>query len=261
MKKKVNFSSQREATFESMMDEIRNKEVFTKAQIRNMIAEYQETGNAALKQKVVESHLMYLAQVVQREIQEGEDIMELMSEGTEALDKAVEHYNMKSRLPFVSYCTTWILKAISQYRNQPPMGITRIPEMEDVLDNEASYMSEIQVWEKRRKRVYVESLSQPVYNDYEDDDEYTQEDIISLDNQKEQEERERQAEIKWIVNNSLKMLKKKEAEVLRCSFGLNGKKYTDLEIATLLGYQSPKTVKRVREDALSKLRSRLECFM
>lgn len=213
---------------------IKNIQALTKEQVNNLIAHYQQTGDIAARNLVVESHLKYVRDISSQFLNDDIDQLDLIQEGNLGLIMAIEHYDVNNSVPFISFATAWIRKYMSDFLRQFKRPITRPHRCDD--------------------NIRCISLSTPI-----GDDEYghTLEDTLAADEDNSFEDNDYQQYVGKLLRQALGTLPALEEKILRLTYGLDCHPEFDDTIAKMLQLSSEERVREIRDLALRKLYSRI----
>lgn len=213
---------------------IKNIESLSKEEVNALIEHYQQTGDIAARNKIVESHLKYVRDLSAQFLNENIDQMDIIQEGNLGLMMAIEYYHVNSSIPFISFATAWIRKYMSDFLRCYKSCLTRPHRCEDDIRSI--------------------SLSAPFHDD---DNDITLENMLKADEDDSFESTDAQQYVGRLLRQSLASISPTEEQVIRLTYGIDCHPEFDDSIAEMLHLRSTERVRQLREQALRKLYSRL----
>jgi len=193
-------------------------------------------GNRAAQQKLVQANLRFVVNVAKRYQGRGLPLDDLIAEGNVGLLNAVQRYDVEKGYHFISYAVWWIrqaiLKAICEKTRMIRLPMNRINELiriEKALPFVQEGRSEIKEVAKflHLEPCYVEelltisremvSLDNPLYDEK---DSSTVGDFIEANKYSPPEAQAIEAALQNDLQNALKGLDEKEADIIRFRYGL-----------------------------------------
>ena len=248
----------------------------------NNLAVQAAQGNKAAKDKIVNANLRFVVNVAKKYQNRGLDLTDLISEGNIGLLTAIERYDVTKGYHFISYAVWWIRQAILKAICEKPRPI-RLPL------NRANELVQI---EKARKLITGNKSEEEEFAEIADmlhiSKEHVREiihisrDMVSLDTAARSSEQDGatigdflpddqyespedaaiSVTMKQDINNVLKTLSEKEAEVLRYRFGLNGSSSMSLKEVGDVFNLTKERIRQIEKKAIRRLRhpKRMSCL-
>jgi len=225
------------------------------------------SGNREARDKLVNANLRFVVNVAKKYQGLGLPLEDLISEGNTGLVNAVDRFDVNKGYHFISYAVWWIRQAIMSALCEKTRMI-RLPS------NRAAELVKI---EKARKYIRDEEIEEIAHLLNMDKNKVSElinisKDTLSLDNSVAKDKDtllvdyiedsqstapDEVAEYKMMeidIDNALNSLKKDEAEILRCHFGL-GRNPMSLKEIGMRYNLSKERIRQIEEKALSRLRN------
>ncbi|MDY0184751.1 MAG: sigma-70 family RNA polymerase sigma factor [Desulfuromonadaceae bacterium] len=260
-----------EDAIKSYMRDIRKSKLLT-AEDEKTLADQVALGNAAARNRMIESNLRLVVKIAKRYSNRGLPFLDLIEEGNMGLIKAVERFKTDKGCRFSTYATWWIRQSIeralvnqSRTIRLPVHVAEQVSKMFKVTKELLHYKSEEPSTQEIAElmgveQADVERLQQLIRKTYSiehplgEEGNYTLMDTIEDPYTPGPAELLENIDKYEYVQKWLKSLKKKEAEILQYRFGLN-----DCEPETLdtIGRRYGVTRERIRQieaKSLDKLR-------
>lgn len=272
MKRKRNSEQEDENIISIYLKEINNIPLLSREE-EDFYAKRAAEGDAAAKKKLIMANLRFVVNVAKRYQNQGLPLQDLISEGNIGLINAIKRYDVTRGYHFISYAVWWIrqsiLKAICEKSRMIKLPLNKANELVQIekvrkelvkryghepdVYEIASYldMDEDHVAKLLNISRELISLETPVY--IEKDSLLLREFIESekyLTPDQEVIEKSLQEEI----NSVLKTLSTKEAQVIECRFGLNGRKPMSLKQIGELFNLSKERIRQIEKKALKRLK-------
>lgn len=227
----TSFTPSHDGTFGIYLNNVKHNQQLSDEQINELLTRYKQQGDIDARNKVVESHLLYVITLAKPFQTDGLDFLDLIQEGNLGLIEAAERFNPEQGIPFIFFAYYWIRKYISHFV--------------------ARYRTIIVNSRRCKNRPTLVSLDAPLGPD----DNYTLEDTLA-DPDDEMAEQENTDAICYVITQALKTLDHREEQIVRYSFGIGCHPEQDDTIAEKLDYSSER-VRQIRDQALRKLYNRI----
>lgn len=202
---------------------LKNFKSLKKDEERKYLLDYKLNNNLESRNIVLQSNLKYACSLANTYRGKGVDFSELISEANDGLIEAIEKYDIKQDIKFITYAKWWIIQRINlcialKYKNKT----FDFPNENDE-DN-------IETEEQTNKNEYGDFIIDEI--DYE---------ITNNDK-------------KYYVNSLLNKLNERERDIISRYFGLYGNKENLYEISNTYNLSSER-IRQVMESAMKKLRT------
>jgi RNA polymerase primary sigma factor len=229
-----------------------------------------QNGDAAARTRLIESNLRLVVKIAKAYVSPDVSLLDLIQDGNMGLLKAAGRFDYRKNVRFSTYAAWWIkqaitrslanrrrairlphrkedaLKRIQRAYNYLSQRLMRTPTVDEIA--EEVFMQREDVSEIMRIAVTPVSLDSEINEDNGtimdllEDNSYAPDGIVMMDILREET---------W---NSINRLKKREQEVLRFRYALDGgERYTLKRISDEMGI-SPETVRQIEMRAIKKLR-------
>lgn len=230
------------------------------------------SGNEFAKNKLIKANLRFVVNVAKKYQNQGLPLADLISEGNIGLMNAIERFDVEKGYHFISYAVWWIrqaiLKAICEKSRMIRLPLNRANELVQIekvrkdLQNNNGLEPEMEEVAKKLSmdKEHVEdllnisrdlvSLDTPVYDekdssllsDFVEDKGYQAPDEMAIDNS-----------LKADINDLLKTLSHKEADIIQYRYGLNGRRAMSLkEIGTRYNLTKER-IRQIEKKAIKRL--------
>ncbi|MCS7298428.1 MAG: RNA polymerase sigma factor RpoD/SigA [Spirochaetia bacterium] len=238
------------------------------------LAKRASEGDKEARAKLILSNLRFVVSVAKSYINTGIPIADLISEGNVGLIVAVDKFDYRRGLHFISYAVWWIKQSILKYISERsrlvrfPMNRTNEllkiekfikeyemkngsqPSVETISKELNIKEKDVQILLNRKSKSYV-SFDDNVF----DDNEATYGDILNIENQTVEHPE------KTIMRNALseeirsivEALPEKEREVIKYRFGFYGKPYSLKEIGEIMGFTKER-VRQIESRAIDRMK-------
>jgi RNA polymerase primary sigma factor len=229
-----------------------------------------QNGDAAARTRLIESNLRLVVKIAKAYVSPDVSLLDLIQDGNMGLLKAAGRFDYRKNVRFSTYAAWWIkqaitrslanrrrairlphrkedaLKRIQRAYNYLCQRLMRTPTVDEIA--EEVFMQREDVSEIMRIAVTPVSLDSEINEDNGtimdllEDNSYAPDGMVMMDILREET---------W---NSINRLKKREQEVLRFRYALDGgERYTLKRISDEMGI-SPETVRQIEMRAIKKLR-------
>ena len=216
----------------SYLKEINKVPLLTREE-EEKIALMAASGNKEAREKLVNANLRFVVNVAKKYQGLGMPLEDLISEGNAGLMNAVDRFDVNKGYHFISYAVWWIRQAI----------MSALSEKSKMIRLPSNRIAEASKFEVVSLDNMVPGDKEATLVSYLQDDQY-----ISPD---------QAAEYKMMevdIDDALNTLKKDEAEILRCHFGL-GRTPMSLKEIGMRYNLSKERIRQIEEKALSRLRN------
>ncbi|AIN93877.1 sigma-70 family RNA polymerase sigma factor [Treponema putidum] len=240
-------------------------------------AKLAEKGDEDAKNMLVNSNLRFVVNVAKKYQNQGLPLMDLISEGNIGLINAAERFDVSKGYKFISYAVWWIkqsiLKAICEKSRMIRLPLNRANELVqiekakkeiDFAGNETQELNEIAgILNMNNSMVHTImnaakepiSIDAPVFdepgsssvNDFLQDETHQMPEDYALD-----------MSLRDEVNELLKNLDDREAEIIRLRFGLDGSAPLSLKEVGLIFNLTKERIRQIEKKALQQLKNPAE---
>jgi RNA polymerase primary sigma factor len=267
-KKRITSQAQSDA-LQAYYAQIRETTLLT-AEEEHELSRRIQNGDAAARTRLIESNLRLVVKIAKAYVSPDVSLLDLIQDGNMGLLKAAGRFDYRKNVRFSTYAAWWIkqaitrslanrrrairlphrkedaLKRIQRAYNYLSQRLMRTPTVDEIA--EEVFMQREDVSEIMRIAVTPVSLDSEINEDHGtimdllEDNSYAPDGIVMMDILREET---------W---NSINRLKKREQEVLRFRYALDGgERYTLKRISDEMGI-SPETVRQIEMRAIKKLR-------
>lgn len=230
-------------------------------------------GDTQALEKLTKANLRFVVSVAKQYQNQGLSLPDLINEGNLGLIKAAQRFDETRGFKFISYAVWWIRQSILQALAEQSR-IVRLPlnkigtinkvrktfnELEQKFEREPNEfelaqvmdmsISEIKASMKNNKR-HV-SMDAPLSNDEDSSNMY---DLMTSDDLPDPDKQLIHESLSKEINNTLKSIPSREAEVLKMFFGLNGNRQYSLEEIGDYFELTRERVRQIKEKAVRRLR-------
>ncbi len=230
-------------------------------------------GSKSAKNKLVESNLRFVVKIAKEYMNRGIEFEDLINEGNAGLMQAVNHFDSKAGVKFISYAVWWIrqsiMKALYEHGHEIRLPMNRANELVNiekarklVADKpENVQVEEIAAMLGMSKDVVknlmdvsreMKSLDSPIASDDASSDSIG--DMLSDSRYKNPEAEAIENSLHEDVEEALSKLSPKEAKILRMRFGFDGEESMSLkEVGDEIGLTKER-IRQIEKHALSTIR-------
>lgn len=216
--------------------ELRKYKPLTKTKEKRLLRQ-SRNGNLKAKNELLEANLKFVFDIAKHYTGRGLSISELISEGNMGLLRAMDKFDEAKDVKFISYAVWWIRQAMLEAIKKKKL-ITMV-EIDPTQSNE--------------------SFIERKVSDEEDETVGGASDT-RFSNEKDENKRELNNLQKDVVNKLLKVLSKREKEIIESYYGLGlNEELTLFEIGKKYNLSSER-VRQIKIQALKKLRSSMMMY-
>ena len=230
-------------------------------------------GDMQALEKLVTANLRFVVSVAKQYQNKGLSFPDLINEGNLGLVKAAHKFDETRGFKFISYAVWWIRQSIMQALAEQ-VRIVRLPlnrvnyinkiarafpKLEQEFQREPTDKElaiEVNITEKEASFTNIIKMNQlsldaPIVNT---DDEYSLHDILKSSNMPAPDDNLLNESIKFEINRALSKLTKREADIIKFSYGLDNQPALTLyEISYEIGISSER-VRQIKKTGIIKLK-------
>ncbi|MBN2213165.1 MAG: sigma-70 family RNA polymerase sigma factor [Bacteroidales bacterium] len=230
-------------------------------------------GDMQALEKLVKANLRFVVSVAKQYMNKGLSFPDLINEGNLGLVKAAHKFDETRGFKFISYAVWWIRQSIMQALAEQ-VRIVRLPlnkvayinkiarafpKLEQEFQREPTdeeLAREVNITEKEASfnniiKLNQISLDAPLVNS---EDEYNLYDILKSGDMPAPDDELLSESLKYEINRALSKLTKREADIIRMSYGLDNQPILTLsEISCEVGISSER-VRQIRKTGIEKLK-------
>lgn len=219
-----------DTTVKQYFDSLSGYKTLTKNEEHELLREYRLNNNITARNKLITSNLRYACKLANAYRNKGVSFSELISEANDGLLEAVDKFDMKQDVKFISYSKWWII----QKMQNAILKKNRMPESDLPMDHEDQYDSPTEEGEA------VTKVKQDAYGD---------EFIIDDDNLEDEKN------ISSFLEGIMSILSDREADIINMYYGRNGYRENTLEDIGKKYNLTKERVRQIMETAFRKIRS------
>jgi len=231
-------------------------------------------GSKIAKNKLVEANLRFVVKIAREYINRGIEFEDLVNEGNAGLMQAINHFDSKAGVKFISYAVWWIrqsiMKALYEYGHEIRLPMNRANELVNIEKarkmigenkTESEQVDEISAMLGMNKEIVrnlmnvsreMKSLDVPMSNSDATSD--TVGDLIFDTRYKNPETEAIEKSLHEDIEEALSKLNPKEEKILRMRFGLNGEEPMSLkEVGDEIGLTKER-IRQIEKHAISTIR-------
>ena len=236
-------------------------------------------GDLNAQNKLVKANLRFVVSVAKMYQNQGLSLGDLINEGNLGLIRATKRFDETRGFKFISYAVWWIRQGITSaiaeqtrivrlplnrignltklnkaYKNieQEKEELPTLEELANVLDVRIDDVS----FTLQTSRRHL-SLDAPLTDN--DENKNSLRDVIEDKSQDSPDEDLMKESLKLEITNFISCLNKREAEVIRLSFGIGANRRATLEEIGKKFNLTRERIRQIKEMALKKLRNKKEC--
>ncbi len=237
-------------------------------------------GDRLARDRLIQANLRFVVKIAKGFHTESLPLEDLISEGNIGLMNAIQHFDPGKGHHFVSYAVWWIRQAIMKaigdksrmirLPQNKALELLEIAKVRDDLQSKPPLMSKVELITQKlhsdRRSVTellnisreVLSLEAPLFSV---DGFSTLEDFIEDKNRSQPEQLLMAGSLRDDINRVLSCLSPREAEILRCRYGLNGRKPMTLrEIGTKCKVTRER-IRQIEKKAMKHIRRFPRCHV
>ncbi len=236
------------------------------------LAHKAKNGDEKALQKLVEANLRFVVSVAKQFQNQGLSLPDLINEGNIGLIKAAQKYDPSRGFKFISYAVWWIRQAIMQaILNKSKLvripinkkgSITQISKAINDFEQKHQRLpdaDELEEIVKIKSSVIKDMLTRrtkdtSLDNQINSEDGFTLLDVMADENSPKPDEALQDEALKQELQELLSRLPEREAEILRCYFGLDGCTRMNLQEIGEKFNLTRERVRQIRDRTLRRLR-------
>jgi len=236
------------------------------------LAHKAKNGDEKALQKLVEANLRFVVSVAKQFQNQGLSLPDLINEGNIGLIKAAQKYDPSRGFKFISYAVWWIRQTIMQaILNKSKLvripinkkgSITQISKAINDFEQKHQRLpdaDELEEIVKIKSSVIKDMLTRrtkdtSLDNQINSEDGFTLLDVMADENSPKPDEALQDEALKQELQELLSRLPEREAEILRCYFGLDGCTRMNLQEIGEKFNLTRERVRQIRDRTLRRLR-------
>lgn len=234
-------------------------------------------GDKHAKDMLVNANLRFVVNVAKKYQNQGLPLMDLISEGNIGLMNAAERFDALKGYKFISYAVWWIkqaiLKAICEKSRMIRLPLNRANELVQIekakkdmefAGSESTELDEIAGllnMDNKMVQTIVNAAREPISIDapvFDDPDSCNVNDFLQDEMHQMPEDYALDMSLRGEINKLLKNLNKREAEIIRYRFGLDGYEQLSLKEIGLIFNLTKERIRQIEKKALQALKKPAE---
>jgi RNA polymerase sigma factor (sigma-70 family) len=225
------------------------------AEERRLILAWKRHRDSKARDKLVSSHLRFVVSVARKHTKDTEQLQDLIAAGNIGLLTALDRYDLKRKVRFLTYAGWWIQEAI--YKEVYANSLVHVP-------------THRQKAQRKRAKAYAKALTQFGPEKLQEMDpglpEASTVDLDKLDDRSRlanslqgEDDREgfEHTDAARLLRKEIAQLPPREQTVLNCYFGIKDSARNLVQIAALLSI-CPERIRQIKIEAVKMLRERME---
>ena len=234
-------------------------------------------GDKHAKDMLVNANLRFVVNVAKKYQNQGLPLMDLISEGNIGLMNAAERFDALKGYKFIAYAVWWIkqaiLKAICEKSRMIRLPLNRANELVQIekakkdmefAGSESTELDEIAgllKMDNKMVQTIVNAAREPISIDapvFDDPDSCNVNDFLQDEMHQMPEDYALDMSLRGEINKLLKNLNKREAEIIRYRFGLDGYEQLSLKEIGLIFNLTKERIRQIEKKALQALKKPAE---
>ncbi|MGC8767182.1 MAG: sigma-70 family RNA polymerase sigma factor [Brevinematia bacterium] len=242
------------------------------------LAKRAQEGDKEARAKLILANLRFVISVAKSYANTGIPLADLISEGNIGLINAVDRFDYKRGLHFISYAVWWIKQAILKYISERsrlvrfPMNRTnelikiekfireyeakngKPPTVETIAKELGIKEDDVELLLDRKTQNYI-SFEEKVF----ENNDSTYDELLNVESQvvKSPEKLIMENALTEEVRNIIESLPDREREIIKFRYGFYGKQYSLKEIGEMMGFTKER-IRQIENQALKKIKTIIE---